>query len=286
MINIPSTVEDHRHRYKMTKMELKQESRGNGVKTNIFNLDDVARDLRVPSEFIIKFICAELGVSKEKKSIIKGRHEYPDILKVLDQFIHKFLLCKKCEIPETTLYADGKLLASKCRACGHKSSLDNSHKVTNYMLKNLPKNMGEIEEKDYDMKDSKKKSKKSKKKKEENKEEIEEKEKAAKKAKKDKKKKKKESELSFESEEIVALVAKVKESLAGNETDLEKMKEFFASESSEIGREGVDLYLAFTILIGEKILVNWPKYQKLLKSLMSSDSEGVAHYLQNLIHYF
>jgi hypothetical protein len=34
----------------MPKMILKQESRLNGVKTNIFNLDEVAKALRVPEE--------------------------------------------------------------------------------------------------------------------------------------------------------------------------------------------------------------------------------------------
>lgn len=67
----------------MPKMILKQESRLNGVKTNIFNLDEVAKALRVPEEgklnfcfnfelAIIKYWCAELGASKEKKSILKG----------------------------------------------------------------------------------------------------------------------------------------------------------------------------------------------------------------------
>jgi hypothetical protein len=36
----------------MPKMILKQESRLNGVKTNIFNLDEVAKALRVPEEGI------------------------------------------------------------------------------------------------------------------------------------------------------------------------------------------------------------------------------------------
>jgi hypothetical protein len=60
----------------MPKMILKQESRLNGVKTNIFNLDEVAKSLRVPAEGIInspqvisialiKFWCNELGASKE-----------------------------------------------------------------------------------------------------------------------------------------------------------------------------------------------------------------------------
>ena len=34
----------------MPKMILKQESRLNGVKTNVFNLDEVAKALRVPEE--------------------------------------------------------------------------------------------------------------------------------------------------------------------------------------------------------------------------------------------
>lgn len=71
-VNIPSYVQDPHYRYKMPKMVLKQESRLNGVKTNIFNLDEVAKALRVPEEAIIKFWCAELGASKEKKSILKG----------------------------------------------------------------------------------------------------------------------------------------------------------------------------------------------------------------------
>jgi len=54
MINIPSTVDDPAYRYQMDKMELKQESRLNGVKTNIFNLSDVASCLRVPGDFIIR----------------------------------------------------------------------------------------------------------------------------------------------------------------------------------------------------------------------------------------
>jgi translation initiation factor 5 len=78
-VNIPSYIKDPSYRYKMPKMQLKQESRLNGVKTNIFNLDEIAKALRVPEEAVIKFMCAELGASKEKNTIIKGLHNF-DIL--------------------------------------------------------------------------------------------------------------------------------------------------------------------------------------------------------------
>ena len=66
MLTIPSGIEDPSYRYKMPKMQLKQESRGNGIKTNIWNVEDVAEHLRVPSIAIMKYLCSELGVNMEK----------------------------------------------------------------------------------------------------------------------------------------------------------------------------------------------------------------------------
>ena len=62
-VNIPTSVTDPHYRYKMPKMSLKEESRLNGVKTNIRNLKDVADALRVPGSVIIKYFCAEVGAS-------------------------------------------------------------------------------------------------------------------------------------------------------------------------------------------------------------------------------
>lgn len=47
MLNIPSTVVDSNYRYQMPKMQLKIESKGNGIKTNIVNLPDVGKHLRI-----------------------------------------------------------------------------------------------------------------------------------------------------------------------------------------------------------------------------------------------
>lgn len=65
----------------MRKMNLKQESRLNGVKTNFFNVEDVAYDLRVPPLAIMKWMSSELGANMEGSSIIKGNHPYDVMLK-------------------------------------------------------------------------------------------------------------------------------------------------------------------------------------------------------------
>ena len=56
----------------MPRMVLKQESRLNGVKTNVTNLVDVANALRVPPSSLIKFFCAEVGANQEQDTIVKG----------------------------------------------------------------------------------------------------------------------------------------------------------------------------------------------------------------------
>ena len=56
----------------MPQMRLSQESRLNGVKTNITNLPDVARALRVPESSILKFFCVEVGANSEGTTIVKG----------------------------------------------------------------------------------------------------------------------------------------------------------------------------------------------------------------------
>lgn len=53
----------------MPKMVLKQESRLNGVKTNIFNLDEVAKALRVPEEGMPSYF--ELNMFSYHKILVR-----------------------------------------------------------------------------------------------------------------------------------------------------------------------------------------------------------------------
>lgn len=108
MLNIPSTVVDPNYRYKMPKMQIKIESKGNGIKTNIVNLADVAKYLRTNESYILKFFgfekasqttekVSQTKSNKQGKSntsyIIQGDFPEGELLKVLDKFIDKYILC-------------------------------------------------------------------------------------------------------------------------------------------------------------------------------------------------
>ncbi len=67
MLNIPSTVQDPKYRYRMPKMQLKIQSKGNGIKTNIVNLTDVAKHLRTDPNYILKFF----GFEKASQTTFK-----------------------------------------------------------------------------------------------------------------------------------------------------------------------------------------------------------------------
>ena len=51
----------------MAKMQTKIESKGNGIKTNIVNLGDVARDLRTNEQYILKWF----GFEKASQTTFK-----------------------------------------------------------------------------------------------------------------------------------------------------------------------------------------------------------------------
>lgn len=63
------------------------------------------------------------------------------------RFIEKYLLCTKCKYPETTMFIKQKKLMSKCRACGTENQLDDTHRAGTQLMKNLPKDMSEIDSK-------------------------------------------------------------------------------------------------------------------------------------------
>jgi len=142
-VNIPSTLSDPNYRYKMPKLMSKVEGRGNGIKTNIMNMGDIAKALKRPPEYPTKFFGCELGATskyenKEEKAIVNGAHEQAELQKLIDKFIEKFVLCPGCSLPEIDLLVKKNVVSGKCNACGHFCELDNIHRLATYITKNPP----------------------------------------------------------------------------------------------------------------------------------------------------
>ncbi|GAO48781.1 eukaryotic translation initiation factor 5 [Saitoella complicata NRRL Y-17804] len=172
-INIRRDVQDSFYRYKMPRIQSKIEGKGNGIKTVIPNLSDVARSLERPPMHVTKWFGFELGAQTSMNAdtdryIVNGAHDASKLQDSLDGFINRFVLCGACKNPETELVIqkDGKNITRDCKACGKQTKLDMKHKLSGVILKNPPekkKSKSKSSEK-VDKKDKKeKKSKKSKK---------------------------------------------------------------------------------------------------------------------------
>ena len=152
MLNIPSTVVDPKYRYRMPKMQLKIESKGNGIKTNIVNLGEVACDLRTNEQYILKFFgfekassttFKEAGGKNNTNYIINGDFSEEELRKVLDKFIEKYICCPKCKLPEMHMSVIGEKINGKCDSCPFVGELDSKHSLAKFIIKNPPlaKNM-------------------------------------------------------------------------------------------------------------------------------------------------
>ena len=128
----------------MERLQSKVEGKGNGIKTVIVNLSNVAASLSRPASYVIKYFGFELGAQtnnnpSDDRWIINGAHEASKLQDHLDGFISKFVLCKKCKNPETEVnIKDGNILLD-CKACGQRSDVDPRLKLSSFILKSQPK---------------------------------------------------------------------------------------------------------------------------------------------------
>lgn len=144
-VNIRRDVDDKFYRYKMPVLQTKIEGRGNGIKTVIPNMEDVARALNRPPTYPTKFFGFELGAQTTIASdryIVNGAHQADRLRELLDAFIDKFVLCPSCKNPETEIIIKGKSghedMSRDCKACGSITVMDMRHKLASFIVKNPP----------------------------------------------------------------------------------------------------------------------------------------------------
>ena len=148
LLNIgASNSDDAFYRYKMPKMVTKIEGRGNGIKTNVVNMVDVAKALARPAAYTTKYFGNELGAQskfdeKTGVSLVNGAHDTAKLAGLLENFIKKYVQCYGCGNPETEiLITKSQMVQLKCAACGFVSDVDMRDKLTTFILKNPPEPM-------------------------------------------------------------------------------------------------------------------------------------------------
>uniref|UniRef100_A0AC34FHN5 Eukaryotic translation initiation factor 5 n=1 Tax=Panagrolaimus sp. ES5 TaxID=591445 RepID=A0AC34FHN5_9BILA len=142
-LNVNRSVIDPFYRYKMPRLQAKVEGKGNGIKTVIANMTDIAKALGRPPTYPTKFFGCELGAqtnvdNKNERYIVNGEHDANKLQDLLDIFIKKFVLCPACDNPETVFTVKRQVINSKCKACGHAYVIDPKHKLSTFIIKNPP----------------------------------------------------------------------------------------------------------------------------------------------------
>ncbi|RDX65274.1 Eukaryotic translation initiation factor 5, partial [Mucuna pruriens] len=136
--------DDAFYRYKMPRMITKIEGRGNGIKTNIVNMVDIAKALARPASYTTKYFGCELGAQskfdeKVGTSHVNGAHDTAKLAGLLEIFIKKYVQCYGCGNPETEiLITKNQMIQLKCAACGFVSDVDMRDKLTAFIIKNPP----------------------------------------------------------------------------------------------------------------------------------------------------
>lgn len=122
----------------MPKLQAKVEGSGNGIKTVITNMDAISKSLERPPPYVTKYFGCELGAQVTMNNeiyIVNGSHDPEKLLQLLYGFIRKFVLCPKCNNPETKLSVVGQVIHQKCIACGHANTINKAiHKLTTYII--------------------------------------------------------------------------------------------------------------------------------------------------------
>ncbi|KAL5963218.1 Eukaryotic translation initiation factor 5 [Taenia solium] len=144
-LNINQNVSDAFYRYKMPQLSAKVEGKGNGIKTVIVNVTDIAKRLNRKPIYVTKYFGCELGAQihvddKNDRYIVNGAHDTARLQELLFAFINKFVLCSNCGNPETTLQVKIKpgVVNTICTACGNRGQLDPRHRLTQFIIKNPP----------------------------------------------------------------------------------------------------------------------------------------------------
>jgi len=133
-------VEDPSYRYKMPAVAGKIEGKGNGIKTVVVNISDLAMSLHRDAGEVNKFFGCEMGAQTtynvaDDRAVVNGAHTDQELQQCVHKYVEKFVLCPNCGLPETQYKIKQGVIWHMCAACGAKDMVDMNHKLCTYILK-------------------------------------------------------------------------------------------------------------------------------------------------------
>jgi len=134
---------DNTYRYKMDKIHTKIEGRGNGIKTVLCNVVDIAAAMRTDPRYVTKYLGIQFGAqsnwdAKRDVGIVNGAHQAQEMQEQLFGLIELFILCPQCELPELVHKVKKNAVGAKCYSCGWVGGIRSQHNIMKYIIKNPP----------------------------------------------------------------------------------------------------------------------------------------------------
>jgi len=132
-MNINGNSKDSNYRYKRPDFDVKIGGGGNGIYTTINNMDMIGKSINHPASILFKYFAKVTGSNYiEAKNQLTGTHTKQSLDIILQEYIENFIICPKCNIPETI----PKLVGNKkrvelflaCNACNNETQIITSKK--------------------------------------------------------------------------------------------------------------------------------------------------------------
>jgi translation initiation factor 2 subunit 2 len=102
------------------------EGHGEGNKTIVTNLSQIAAHMRRNQDHILKYLLKGLATSgsiKNNRLILQRKIPSHKINEKLAQYVKEFVLCKECKKPDTEIIKEKGFTFVHCLACGAKHAV-------------------------------------------------------------------------------------------------------------------------------------------------------------------
>ena len=133
-----SSLSDPSYRYQVNRPIISVFGK-QGNKTTLFeNSESFAKSINRPSEYFAKYISYKLSCpskfDKDKNcQTFKGEYKEELIEQYLIDFVKIYILCPKCDYPDTKLNLnDKKMICINCESCGNNHIITSNHMDKTY----------------------------------------------------------------------------------------------------------------------------------------------------------